>query len=115
MQRSPATEILQSAASMYAKWAYGFWQCKEHYHTQQELTDAAHKFRELAIPVDNFVQDWHYWGNEGWGPHWDPSIYPAPGDMVKNLSSINIQLMVSVCQSLTKRPHSLKICLRKDT
>ena len=87
---------ITGAASMYAKWAYGFWQCKEHYHTQQELTDAAHKFRELEIPVDNFVQDWHYWGNEGWGPHWDPSIYPAPGDMVKNLSSINIQLMVSV-------------------
>ena len=59
-------------APLYADWAYGFWQCKEHYKTQAGLLAAAHGFRNRSIPVDNIVQDWHYWGNLGWGPQWDP-------------------------------------------
>ena len=46
-------------APMFADWAYGFWQCKEHYHTQEELLDAAATFRKKKIPVDAIVQDWH--------------------------------------------------------
>ena len=80
---------ITGAAPLYAQWVYGFWQCKEHYATQQGLLDAAHGFRNRcthsvdlgangrscwfrSIPVDSIVQDWHYWGNLGWGPHWVP-------------------------------------------
>lgn len=66
---------ITGSAPLYGKWAYGFWQCKEHYHNQTELLNAAAKFRALKIPVDAFVQDWHYWGNLGWGPHWDRSPF----------------------------------------
>ena len=59
---------ITGSAPLYSRWVYGFWQCKEHYHNQTELLDAATKFRRLGIPVDAFVQDWHYWGNLGWGP-----------------------------------------------
>eukprot|EP01062_Namystynia_karyoxenos_P073424 TRINITY_DN70220_c0_g1_i1.p1 TRINITY_DN70220_c0_g1~~TRINITY_DN70220_c0_g1_i1.p1 ORF type:complete len:916 (+),score=326.48 TRINITY_DN70220_c0_g1_i1:84-2750(+) len=83
-------------APLYGKWVYGFWQCKEHYKTQKELLDAAHGFRNRSIPVDSFVQDWHYWGNLGWGPQWDPSVYPDPAGMVKELHGMDIHLMVSV-------------------
>ena len=87
---------ITGAAPLYAKSAYGFWQCKEHYKTQQEVTDAANFFRQRSIPLDNIVQDWRYWGNLGWGPHWDPAVYPKPAEMVQNLTNINVQLMVSV-------------------
>jgi len=30
------------------------------------------------------------------GPHWDPQYYPDPAGMVQELTSINMQLMVSV-------------------
>jgi alpha-D-xyloside xylohydrolase len=90
------------AAPLYARWAYGFWQCKEHYDTQEHLLEAAHGYRNRSIPVDNIVQDWHYWGNLGWGPHWDPAFYPNPADMVQELNSMNMQLMVSVWSKFDK-------------
>lgn len=84
------------AAPKYPLWAYGFWQCREHYATQSELLAAAHGFRNRSIPVDNIVQDWHYWGNLGWGPQWDPAFYPDPAAMVKELDGLHMKLMVSV-------------------
>lgn len=38
--------------------------------------------------------DWHYWGSEGWGPHWDPAVYPDPGQMVDELHGLNYTFMV---------------------
>ncbi len=52
-------------APLFGIWAYGFWQCKEHYHNQTELLDAASQFRQRQLPVDNIVQDWQYWGKLG--------------------------------------------------
>ena len=84
------------AAPLYGKWVYGFWQCKEHYKTQAELLGAAARFRAEAIPLDAIVQDWHYWGDLGWGPQWDPKVYPDPAAMVANLTANDLKLMVSV-------------------
>ena len=52
--------------------------------------------------MDNIVQDWHYWGNLGWGPQWDPAFYPDPAGMVKELNGIHMQLMVSVWSKYDK-------------
>jgi len=41
--------------------AYGFWQCKNKYQSQQDLETVAAKYRALHIPVDNIVQDWFWW------------------------------------------------------
>ena len=90
------------AAHKYGRWAYGFWQCKEHYHNQSELLDAAAEFRARGIPLDAIVQDWHYWGNLGWGPQWDASVYPDPAGMVQKLASQNLKLMVSVWSKFDK-------------
>jgi len=87
---------MTGTASLYNKKAYGFWQCKERYHNQTELLQAAIRFRELQIPVDNFVQDWMYWGNLGWGPHWDNAQYPDPKNMIKTLHELKMSFMVSV-------------------
>lgn len=56
---------LTGAAPMFGQWAYGFWQCKNRYSSQAELLEAAHKYRELHIPVDNIVQDWFWWNRKG--------------------------------------------------
>ena len=54
------------AAPLLPKWAYGFWQCRERYSSQQQILDTAAEFRKRQIPVDVFVQDWQYWGKYGW-------------------------------------------------
>ena len=47
---------ITGAAPLYGRWAYGFWQCKEHYKTQQEVLDAAAGYRNRSIPIDSVVQ-----------------------------------------------------------
>ncbi len=55
---------------MLPRWAYGFWQCRERYTSGANLVETVKEFRERNIPMDVIVQDWQYWGNNGWGvPH----------------------------------------------
>src|SRR6185437_15069392 len=48
-------------AVLLPRWAYGFWQSRDHYETQQELLGVVEKYRQLGLPLDNIVQDWRYW------------------------------------------------------
>jgi len=88
---------LTGTAPMFPKWAYGFWQCREHYASQAETLDAAEGFRSRHIPVDLIIQDWQYWGKWGWGSYqFDPTAYPDPAGMIKQLHELNFHYMISV-------------------
>ena len=85
---------LTGAAPLFGRWAYGFWQCKNRYQSQQELLEVAHKYRELHIPVDNIVQDWFWWkimGDFEFNSH-----YPDPKSMIDDLHDNHFHLMISV-------------------
>jgi alpha-D-xyloside xylohydrolase len=85
---------LTGAAPLFGKWAYGFWQCKNRYDSQQELESIAAKYRELHIPLDNIVQDWFWWNVMG-----DPVFnknYPNPKGMMDTLHNDHVHLMISV-------------------
>ena len=86
---------LTGAAPLFGKWAYGFWQCKNKYNTQEELLGVAHKYRELHIAADNIVQDWFWWYTMG-EPVFDKTRYPDPPGMVDDLHKNNFHLMISV-------------------
>lgn len=83
---------------MYGRWAYGYWQSKEHYDTQDEVLSVARKYRQLHIPIDNIVQDWDYWnGNANWGSmEFHPAIFPKPTQMVDELHNMNYHFMISI-------------------
>ena len=84
-------------APLWPEWAYGFWQCRERYSSQQQLLDTAAEFRKRQIPMDLIVQDWQYWGNHGWGAYeWDESHYPNPPELLKGLHDLNVKFMISV-------------------
>jgi alpha-D-xyloside xylohydrolase len=85
---------LTGSAPMFGKWAYGFWQCKNRYKSQQELLDIASKYRELHIPMDGLVQDWFWWDRKG--HHIFNTNYPDPKAMVEQLHKMNVHLMISV-------------------
>ena len=85
---------LTGQAPMFGKWAYGFWQCKNRYKSQDEILAIAHKYRELHIPADNIVQDWFWWNRKG--EHVFNKNYPDPKAMVDQLHSENFHLMISV-------------------
>jgi len=86
---------LTGGPPLFGRWAYGFWQCKNRYKTQQEILDVARKYRELHIPVDNIVQDWFWWKTMG-EPVFDESRYPDPKAMIDRLHADHFHLMVSV-------------------
>jgi len=83
---------------LYGRWAYGLWQCKEHYHTQHEILTVAREYRKRNIPLDNIVQDWFYWNPFPWGSHaFDRSRYPQPEELTKELhEKYHLHIMISV-------------------
>ena len=93
---------LTGQAPMYGRWAYGYWQSKEHYKDRNELLGIAEEYRRRGIPVDNIIQDWNYWdGNENWSQmFFDPVRYPAPKDMIRRIHDLNFHIMISIWPGL---------------
>ncbi len=85
---------LTGQAPMFGKWAYGFWQCKNRYRSQDEILGVARKYRELHIPADNIVQDWFWWNRKG--EFVFNKNYPDPKAMVDQLHTENFHLMISI-------------------
>jgi alpha-D-xyloside xylohydrolase len=85
------------AAPLLPRWAYGYWQCRERYSSQQQILDTAAEFRKRKIPVDVLVQDWRYWGKYGWNAmRFDESEYPDPAQMITQLHEKDLHLVASV-------------------
>ena len=85
---------LTGQAPMFGKWAYGFWQCKNRYRSQEEILGIARKYRDLHIPVDNIVQDWFWWNRKG--EFVFNKNYPDPKSMIDQLHQENFHLMISI-------------------
>ena len=89
--------LLTGEAPLFPKWAYGYWQCRERYHSQQEILDTAAEFRKRKIPVDVLVQDWQYWGKYGWNAmKFDEDHYPHPKEMLDQLHANDLHMMISI-------------------
>ena len=89
---------LTGQAPMYGKWAYGYWQSKEHYASRDELLNIAQEYRKRRIPIDNLIQDWNYWGgNDMWGGLvFDEKKYPRPKEMIDLLHQQNFHIIISI-------------------
>ena len=88
---------LTGKASLYPKWALGFWQSRERYKTQDELLSTLAEFRSRQIPIDNIVQDWNYWPEDQWGSHeFEASRYPNPQQMLDSVHQMHGRFMISV-------------------
>lgn len=85
---------LTGQAPMFGKWAYGLWQSKNRYKSQDEILGVARRYRELHIPVDDMVQDWFWWTRKG--EHVFNKNYPDPKAMVQRLHDEHFHLMISV-------------------
>jgi len=93
---------LTGRSPMYGKWAYGYWQSKEHYVSREELLSVAFEYRRRKIPIDNIIQDWQYWGdNDKWsGMIFDKERYPKPEEMIDSVHDLNYHIMFSIWPGL---------------
>lgn len=88
---------LTGGAPLLPKYAFGYWQSKERYATQEEIVSVAREFRKRGIPIDIIVQDWQYWGKYGWNAFkFDEERYPDPAKMVKDIHDLGIRIAISI-------------------
>jgi alpha-D-xyloside xylohydrolase len=88
---------LTGKAVLLPKWAYGFWQSRERYTSQDELVGVLQEYRKRKIPIDNIVLDWFYWPEDAWGSHrFNPQHFPDPGKMVDQVHALDAHIMISV-------------------
>jgi alpha-D-xyloside xylohydrolase len=88
---------LTGPAVMLPRWAYGYWQSRQRYTTQEELLGVLREYRRRHIPIDNIVLDWFYWREDQWGSHeFDATRFPDPRAMVDSVHRENAQIMISV-------------------
>lgn len=91
---------LTGHAPMLPLWAFGFFQSKERYKTQDEVLDVLKKYRELKVPIDVMIQDWRYWPQyEGTDSLWnaqtfDKERYPDPQKWIDDIHGENAKLMI---------------------
>jgi len=76
------------------KWAYGFFQSKDRYVSQDEVLRIAGRYRKEHIPLDAIVQDWYWWKTEG-DPIFNSNFTDVPGEL-SQLHDQHIHAMLSV-------------------
>jgi len=79
---------------MLPQWAYGFFQSKDRYVSQDEVLAIAHRYREEHIPLDAIVQDWFWWKVEG-DPVFNSNFPDVPGEL-NRLHDEHVHAMLSV-------------------
>ena len=84
-------------APLMPKWAYGFWQSRQRYETQDQLLGVLKDYRSRGWPIDNMVQDWFYWPEDQWGSHqFDPKRFPDPKGLVDAVHADHAHIMISI-------------------
>ena len=99
---------LTGKAVMLPRWAFGYWQSKERYKSQDELLEVAKRYRKENIPIDCMVQDWEWWENGKWSSmEFDEKRFPNPKAMMDELHKLNLHAIISVwpCIGLNAKMH----------
>lgn len=80
---------------MMPEYAAGFWQCKLRYKTQDEVLSVAREHKRRGLPMSVIVIDFYHSPHRGdW--RFDYEEWPDPHAMVRELSDLGIEVMVSV-------------------
>ena len=88
---------LSGDVPLLPRWAYGFWQCRERYTSGKNLVETVEEFRKRNIPVDVIVQDWQYWGTNGWGvPQFDSANYSNPAGFISRVHNLDAHFSISI-------------------
>ncbi|MBT9331534.1 glycoside hydrolase family 31 protein [Paracidobacterium acidisoli] len=85
---------LTGSAPMFGKWAYGLFQSKDRYKSQDELLHVAQEYRSKGLPLDTLVQDWHWWTTQGSAEF--NAEYPDPKGMFAALHALHLHVMLSI-------------------
>lgn len=103
---------LTGVTHLLPKSAYGFIQCKQRYTTQDEVLAVAKGYRERHLPADVLVVDWFYYTKMG-QMDMDPSKWPDPVSMNRQLHEMGFHTMISVWPRFTEGSRYYDFLLKK--
>jgi alpha-D-xyloside xylohydrolase len=107
---------LTGQAPLYPLWTWGYWQSKERYASQKELTETVKRYRKLHVPIDGIIQDWRYWSmdNAYWnGMEFGNPEFPDPVGMMKEIREYNAHAIISVWPSFGTRTKPYQVFREK--
>lgn len=97
---------------MMPEYGLGFWQCKLRYQTQEELLEVAREYKRRGLPIDLIVIDFFHWPKQGeW--KFDPTYWPDPDGMIRELKEMGIELMVSIWPTVDRESENYEEMLEK--
>ena len=89
--------------AMLPKWAFGYIQSRERYHSAEELLSVVREFRRRNLGLDCIVLDWMSWPDGCWGDKApDPARFPSVRTLTDELHRMHVHLMVSVWPNMAK-------------
>ncbi len=93
---------LTGYAPKMPNWGAGFWQCKLRYESQEDLLNVAREYKKRNIPIDVIVIDFFHWTEQGnW--EFEPSLWPDPTAMCKELEEMGIRPVVSIWPTINPK------------
>ncbi len=98
---------LTGHSPLLPKWAYGFFQSKDRYVSQDEVLAIAQRYRKEQIPLDGIVQDWFWWKSEG-DPIFTDKFPDVPGEL-NRLHDENVHAMLSVWGMFDSKSDNFKV------
>lgn len=97
---------------MMPEYGLGFWQGKLRYQTQEELLEVAREYKRRGLPIDLIVIDYFHWPKQGeW--KFDPTYWPDPDAMIRELKNMGIELMVSIWPTVDRQSENFDEMLEK--
>lgn len=98
---------------LFPEWAYGLFQSKDRYKTQDEMLSIAAGYRSRHIPLDAIVQDWFWWKQGGKGdPVFNSGYTDVPAEL-KTLHDEHIHAMISAWAMMDSTAENYKTMVQK--
>ena len=107
---------LSGDVPMLPLWSYGFWQSRERYQSQEELTEVVDRYRQTGVPLDGIILDWQYWDtNYLWNAmeFLNPK-FPFPKQMIDYVHSKDVHFAISIWQSFGPQTKPFRQLKEKD-
>lgn len=98
---------------LFPEWAYGFFQSKDRYNTQDEILSVAAGYRTRHIPLDAIVQDWFWWKQGGKGDPVFNSGYTDVPTELKTLHDEHVHAMISAWAMMDSSAQNYKTMVQK--
>ena len=98
---------------LFPEWAYGFFQSKDRYDSQDKILSVAAEYRSRHIPLDAIVQDWFWWKQGGKGdPIFNSHYTDVPAEL-KTLHDEHVHAMISAWAVMDPTAENFKQIVQK--